>query len=111
MCNVLCYIAMVVCIPQVDVFTVEAVELGKVHSLSLRNASEDPSQAWLLQKVVVKASPKAEQEFFFPSAQWLGATAPDSQDLQTAQSQVQLLLQGMLILVAWLCVKSEGPCQ
>ena len=84
---------------QVDTFTVQAVDLGKVHSISVHNASQDPAQAWYLDKMVVKTSPKADQEFVFPSSQWIGAADAEKEELQTAENDVKILLQG--VWMAW----------
>ena len=74
----------------------QAVNLGKLHSISIHNASQESSQAWYLDKVTVKTSPKAEHEFIFPSSQWVGEADAASDELKTAKRDVKLLLKGLL---------------
>ncbi|XP_038056107.1 uncharacterized protein LOC119728107 [Patiria miniata] len=78
---------------QIDTFTIQAVDLGKVHTISVRNDSLEPSQAWYLEKAAVKTSPTAEQEFVFPASRWIGQADAESEELRTAENNVELLVQ------------------
>lgn len=51
---------------QMDVFEIEAVALGKLQKVVVGHDGEEKGQGWYLEKIVIKESKNAKNEFFFP---------------------------------------------
>ena len=49
-----------------DVFYIEAVDLGDLTHCLIGHDADDPSEGWFCQKVIVKESKGSERIFYFP---------------------------------------------
>ncbi|XP_072046121.1 lipoxygenase homology domain-containing protein 1-like [Amphiura filiformis] len=99
---------------QVDIFTIEAIELGKVHSIQLENTSQDPKQTWFLDIATFKIMEKSEgndkegekkdeekaaegkkqdNKLEYLCQRWIGVSDAESDELKDAESETTLLVQ------------------
>ncbi|XP_071837899.1 uncharacterized protein [Apostichopus japonicus] len=62
---------------QMDVFEIEAVALGKLQKVVVGHDGEEKGQGWYLEKIVIKESKNAKNEFFFPCKRWLDVGQDD----------------------------------
>ncbi|CAH1776005.1 unnamed protein product [Owenia fusiformis] len=61
----------------VDFFTIEAVDLNELTSVTIGHDGQGVGPGWYLDKVVVKESSEAEQQYIFQCGRWLDESEDD----------------------------------
>lgn len=52
---------------QMDLFEIEAVNLGKLQKVVVGHDGKEKGQGWYLEKIIIKESKNSKSEFLFPS--------------------------------------------
>ncbi|XP_044287456.1 lipoxygenase homology domain-containing protein 1 isoform X2 [Varanus komodoensis] len=63
---------------QVDIFTVQAIDLGELKKVRIRQDNSGPNPAWFLERIEI-IDTKEESTYYFPCQRWLAVEEDDGQ--------------------------------